>query len=39
VTAGIDMAAAFLKHFIAAHVEPEQVKEVADRLLGVLEVT
>lgn len=39
VTAGIDMAAAFLKHFIAAHVEPERVKDVADQLLGVLEVT
>jgi transcriptional regulator GlxA family with amidase domain len=39
VTAGIDMAAAFLKHFIAAHVEPARVKDVADQLLGVLEVT
>jgi hypothetical protein len=33
------MAAAFLEHFIAAHVEAAHVKEVTDRLLGVLEVT
>jgi hypothetical protein len=33
------MAAAFLSHFIAAHVKPERVKEEADRRLGVLEVT
>jgi hypothetical protein len=38
VTAGIDMAAAFLKSFLSSHLGAEQGKALADKLLGVLEI-
>lgn len=38
VTAGIDMAAAFVRHIVGLHVGKDKVKEVGDSILGVLEV-
>ena len=39
VSAGIDMASAFLRHFLDQHLDEAKAKEIGDRLLGVLEVT
>ena len=38
VTAGIDMAAAFVRHWIELHVGSEEAKVISDDLLGVTEV-
>jgi transcriptional regulator GlxA family with amidase domain len=38
ITAGIDMAAAFLKYWVELHVGPEDGKAISDDLLGVTEV-
>lgn len=48
ITAGIDMAAAFVRYWVDLHLLPDQreggdkekrVKEVSDEILGVAEVT
>ena len=38
VTAGQDMAAAFVRHYVGLYEEKDKAKEVADHLLGVTEV-
>ena len=38
VTAGIDMAAAFVRYWVELHVGPEEGKTISDDLLGVTEV-
>jgi transcriptional regulator GlxA family with amidase domain len=38
VTAGIDMAAAFVRYWIELHVGAEEGKVISDDLLGVTEV-
>ena len=38
MTAGIDMAAAFVRHWIELHVGSEEGKVISDDLLGVTEV-
>ncbi len=39
VTAGIDMAAAFIRHLVSLQVPPDQVGAITHELLGILEVT
>jgi hypothetical protein len=38
VTAGIDMAAAFVRYWVELHIGPEEGKAISDDLLGVTEV-
>ena len=39
VTAGIDMAAAFVRYWVEQHVGAEDAKRISDDILGVTEVT
>lgn len=39
VTAGIDMAAAFVRYWVEKHVGEAKAKGVADEILGVTEVS
>lgn len=39
VTAGIDMASAFIRYFISLHMGPDEAKAFGDKVLGILEVT
>jgi transcriptional regulator GlxA family with amidase domain len=38
ITAGIDMAAAFVRYWVELHVGAEEGKAISDDLLGVTEV-
>ncbi|KAK1922905.1 class I glutamine amidotransferase-like protein, partial [Papiliotrema laurentii] len=38
VSAGLDMASAFFRQFLALHMTPEEAKATGDKLLGVLEI-
>jgi hypothetical protein len=39
ITAGIDMAAAFVRYLVEQHIGEERAKEVSDAILGATEVT
>lgn len=39
VTAGIDMAAAFIRYFVALHMPPDEARAMGDKVLGILEVS
>jgi hypothetical protein len=39
VTAGIDMAASFVRYFIGLHLPPSETKAMGDKVLGILEVS